>query len=411
MSNEGTQPSRAPQPPAARLVRAVAVGNRIDLAAAATEESFSAELTRVVGLAVPHLVSDRPDLVVLGELLGLPAALIGPRARLARSAHRARAALTLLAFAHLPRVVHYLRRWPGTPLQRALLLALTDTMYRPFVNALSRLAAVHATHLVATTLAPRVRRSTDPRDIARFGRPRANYCYVPTGPEVYNAAFVFGPDGTQLGRVDKVFLTPGERQTLKLTPGRLEDVHVIPTAAGRLGIAISLDAFTPDYLRHLAHEGAEIVVQPDANDQLWAAPSQTSPWQPQEWLNAVLGSVQPAYAGLRYNVCAMQTGLFYDIVFDGQSSITAAASTPPEADPARRFVGTDGFFDTRTGEPFLGHMLAVAPWVCADPVLATPDLPLAERRAQLAAVAADLLPGGKRAGAFRESVIWADLAL
>lgn len=411
MDTEGTQPSHTPRPASTRLVRAVAVGNRIDLAAAATEESFSTELARVVGLAVPHLVSDRPDLVVLGELLGLPAALIGPHARLARSARRANTALTMLATAYLPRVIHYLRRWPGTPLPRALLLALTDTLYRPFVNALSRLAAVHATHLVATTLAPRVRRSTDPRDIMRFGRPGVSYCYVPTGPEVFNAAFVFGPDGTQLGRVNKVYLTPDEIQMLKLSPGRLEDVHPIPTVAGRLGVAISLDAFMPDYLRHLADEGAEIVVQPDANEQLWAAPSRTYLWQPQEWLNSVLGSVQPAYPGLRYNVCAMQTGLFYDIVFDGQSSITAAASTPPAADPARNFVGNNGFFDTRTGAPFLGQMLAVAPWVCDDPVLAEPRLPLATRRAQLSATGADLLPGGKRAGAFRESVIWADLAL
>jgi carbon-nitrogen hydrolase len=409
MAEQSAQTTHAEHRTRGRSVRAVAVGNRIDLAATETEARFTAELARIVGLAAPHLAGNRPNLVVLGELLGLPAAFIGRRGSRARRAHTASGAMTLLALPYLPRVLHYLRKWPGTPLPRALLLALTDTLYRPFVSALSRLAALYATHLVATTLAPRVRRSTDWREVRRFGSDGLDYCFVPTGPEVYNAAFVFGPDGAQLGRVDKVYLTSSEIETLHLTPGRLEDVRVIDTAAGRLGVAISLDAFTPAYLRHLVDQRAEIVVQPDANDQLWAAPSKTHEWQPQEWLNSVLGSVQPAYPGLRYNVCAMQTGQLFDIIFDGQSTITAAAPTAP--DPTRRFVGNDGFFDTRTGEPLLGEVLAMAPWVCDDPALADPDITLADRRGRLTSVGRELLPGGKQAGAFRESVIWADLSL
>jgi predicted amidohydrolase len=46
--------------------------------------------------------------------------------------------------------------------------------------------------------------------------------------------------------VDKVFLTASEKARLYLSPGRLADVFVLPTAAGRLGVAISLDAFTAD---------------------------------------------------------------------------------------------------------------------------------------------------------------------
>lgn len=411
MSHAGNASPNADPLPQPRLIRAVAVGNRITRAAGATEATFNTELARIIGLAVPHLDPERPNLLVLGELLGLPAGLIGPRGGLARRAWSARSALALLALANGPRIARILRRWPGTPLPRALLLALTDTLYRPFVTCLSRLAALHRTHIVASTLAPRVRRSADPREIALYRHPRAYYCYAPTGPEVYNAAIVFGPDGAQLGRVEKVNLTPLERDTLRLTPGRLDDVRAIPTAAGRLGVAISLDAFTPAYLLRLAEDGAEIVVQPDANAQLWAAPTQTADWQPQEWLDAVLGSVQPAYTGLRYNVCAMQTGLFYDLVFDGQSSITAAAPTPPDADAAHAFVGTEGYVDPRSGAAYLGRMLAVAPWVMDDPAVSHPGLSVAERRARLTEVGAALLPGGKRAGDFRESVIAADLRL
>jgi predicted amidohydrolase len=395
-----------------RLVRAVAVGNRISVAAAATEASFVAELERIVALAGLHLDAERPNLLVLTEMLGLPAALAGRRGTLARHAHTAQNALILLALALLPRVLAYRRRWRGISLVRALLLASTDALYRPFADTLARLAAQHRTHLVATTLAPRVRRSTVPRDIARWGRRGAEAVYLPEGPEVYNAALVFGPDGALLGRVDKVFLTKGERETLDLSPGRLDDVRVIPTAAGRLGVAISLDAFMPEYLRHLDTQGAEIVVQPDANDQLWAARSHTWAWQPAEWLNAVLGSIQPAYTHLRYNICAMQTGNFFDVVFDGQSTITARAATPPDPnDRAHGFVGVDAYVDTRSGEPLLGRLLAVAPWVADDPVLAEPELSLAERRRRLTAIGRTLAPGGSRANAYRESVIWADLPL
>ena len=38
-----------------RPARLIAVGNRINVKAAATEASFVAELERIVGLAVPHL--------------------------------------------------------------------------------------------------------------------------------------------------------------------------------------------------------------------------------------------------------------------------------------------------------------------------------------------------------------------
>jgi len=397
-----------------RLVRAIAVGNRISVAAE-SEASYVAEVERIVGLAAPHFASDRPNLLTLTELLGLPAALVGARGALARRARRAQTALSLLAVAYLPRILRIRRRWPGISLARALLLARADALYRPLAETLARLAVAHRTHIVATTLAPRLRRSTDPREIAAWGRADAPAVYVPTGPEVYNAALVFGPDGALLGRVDKVFLTESESATLDLTPGRLDDVQVIATDAGRLGVAISLDAFTPAYLRRLAEQGAQIVVQPDANDQPWAAPSATSDWQPAEWLGSVFGSIQPIYLSLRYNVCAMQTGNFFDIVFDGQSSITArdgaVTTMNGRPDPAQTFVGVAEHRHLATGESLVGGFVALAPWVAPDPAVADPTLTLADRRARLAARGRALAPRAAHANDYRESVIWADLRL
>jgi hypothetical protein len=70
-----------------RAVRAIAVGNRINWKATLTEATYCAELEHIVGLALPHMAPDRANLVVLAEILGLPAALIGPRGALARRAH------------------------------------------------------------------------------------------------------------------------------------------------------------------------------------------------------------------------------------------------------------------------------------------------------------------------------------
>jgi predicted amidohydrolase len=411
-SQEKYLPAASPVSRSPHLVRAIAVGNRINLDAAATETSYCAELERIVGLALPHVAADRPNLLVLAEMLGLPAALIGPRGVLARRARSTGSALTLLALTCLPRMLAARRRWKDIGVIEALLLARADLLYRPMTETLARLAERYHLHIVATTLAPLVRYSTEPQDIRKWGEPGKSAVYVPEGPRVYNASLIFGPDGALLGRVNKVFLTHPEMRELHLTAGKLEEAHVIETEAGRLGIAISLDAFTPEYLRHLDSEGAQIVVQNDANDTVWAGPGSRSDWQPSEWLNSVLGSIQPVYPNLRYNVCAMQTGNFFDLVFDGQSSITARAdATPDPHDRAHNFIAVDEFNHSDTGEPLSGTWLAVAPWVEDDPILAVPELSLHERRERLATVGKELKPRGRRANRYRESVISADLEL
>ena len=127
--------------------RLIAVGNRINHLAAATEESFSAELARIVALAVPYLANDRPNLIALGEELGLPLALCGKRAYISRRVHSAHIALSTLALGYARRIFHYRRLYPGISLVRALHLSLTDCMYRPFTSTLSRLAAEHSVYL------------------------------------------------------------------------------------------------------------------------------------------------------------------------------------------------------------------------------------------------------------------------
>ena len=124
-----------------RPARLIAVSNRINLQAATTEYRFTAELERIVGMAVPHLATDRPNLVALGEILGLPLALTGKRGYLSRHMHTSNVAISMLALGYGRRMIHYRRQYPGISIVRSLLLSLSDIMYRPFVTTLSRLAA------------------------------------------------------------------------------------------------------------------------------------------------------------------------------------------------------------------------------------------------------------------------------
>ena len=291
--------------------RLLAVSNRINLQAAKTPQHFSAELERIVGLAIPHFAHDIPNLVVLGEVLGLPLALSGPQALLSRSMRRASNAITLLAPAYARRMLHYRRLYPGISLVRSLLLSLSDVLYRPFVTTLSHLAAKHHIYLSATTIVPHVQRSTSSVDIRHFGQRGATSVYLPESPGIYNTGFLWGPDGTLLSTTDKVFITESEQTTLDLMPGDLNAVQAFTTEFGKVGFAISLDAFTPAYLRRLDELEVRIIMQNDANDQLWTLPSKECTWQPQEWLNSVLGSVQEDYTHLAYNVCPMQVGNFF----------------------------------------------------------------------------------------------------
>ena len=390
-----------------RSARLIAIGNKINLSAATTEQSFTRELERIVELAVPHLAPERPNLVVLGEILGLPLALTGKRGYLSRRMHTSSVAISMLALGYARRMLYYRRQYPGISLVRSLLLSLSDVMYRPFTTTLSRLAALHNIYLAASTITPHVHCSTSRTDINRLGRRYAAKVYLPDGSGVYNTGFLWGPDGGLIGTTDKVFLTENEKSTLDLTSGNLDDVRVFDTEMGKIGMAISLDAFTPAYVRRLDDLEACIVLQNNANDQPWASPSKTSDWQPQEWLNSVLGCLQDDYPHLYFNVCPMQVGNFFDVTFDGQSTITMKSEREP--DPYCNFIGNDGFVHTVTGKAMKGEILAVSPWIVDDPIKTTPGKSLADRRAILMQAGKQLLPGGARTNQYSEAVIWVDV--
>jgi apolipoprotein N-acyltransferase len=96
------------------------------------------------------------------------------------------------------------------------------------------------------------------------------------------------PDGTELGRYDKVRTVPfGEfvplRGLIELVNDDIPATDVIPgtappvldTPAGRLGVAISWEAFFEHRVRHAVRAGAEVLVNPTNGSSYWLTLVQT----------------------------------------------------------------------------------------------------------------------------------------
>lgn len=83
---------------------------------------------------------------------------------------------------------------------------------------------------------------------------------VPVGPDVYNAAVLFGPNGQKLGQFFKRRGFGGEGTYLK----NGWDFPLFETAFGRVGLLICYDAGFPENARQLCLSGAELIVMPSA---------------------------------------------------------------------------------------------------------------------------------------------------
>lgn len=395
-------------------VRVFAVGSHHGLDYARDYAAFDAEMRRLMALVAPDLSAEHDNLVVFGEDVGLPAAFLGSRGAAARDAGEALGAFLAVAGTYQPLVEHYTAAHPDISFNRAITLALTDTMARAFFGTFPALAEERGVYLSACTLLPRVVTSDDPADIEFFGDPDLEgeaFVYLPEGTEVFNVCYLWGPDGAEIGASRKVNLVALEGpEMLDLAAEQLERVVAYDLPFGRVAIAISLDAFIPGYVGHLNQLGAQIVLQNDANPGRWVTMQEKSDhlgpadgglvWQPEEWRDSTIRMVEhPDFPSIQFNVCPMIVGNLFDLVFDGQSSITAR--DPPADLPARAYVG----------DATQARFLALAPWAFPDPGDADPELSIDARRAALTELGDRLAPGSgdPLEDAYRESVVWADL--
>jgi len=335
-----SSPERPTDRPTDRHFRAVAVQPHWSAENFTSAAAFRAWLRSQLEMARPHLAPDRPNLVVLTELNGLPLVLRG--AALAARAGTFERAAALLFLRHLPRALPVLLRERVSPI-RALQLALSAENTRLYLETCRDLAREYGVYLCCGS-APMPRyRLEGGRLVRELG-------------VLHNETVMLGPAGELIGVADKIHLTPAEEAGgVDLTPGPLDELRVFPTPVGDLGVGISLDAFRADVIGRLEAQGCTVLLQPDANGSPWTALEGLPPDpanlrdQPLAWLES---SWQATTTGrsIRYAVNPMVVGNLLDLTFDGQSAITGRAGDAP------------GHRSYALTEPRPGF-LALLPWV------------------------------------------------
>jgi hypothetical protein len=449
-------------------VRYFAVGNKQRIADGVSYDSFRNKMAALMDENFPnrstyvqsgvddvasHIRPNDPGapenaLAVFPEDVGLIATLIGSRGATAREQTSAAAAIGSLTATYQPVVDYYAARYPGQPPVRTLLMALTDTYYRSFYETFRDLAQQYDMYIAACiNMAParRVEEAEDPALVALLrdpDEPNRTYAYeaVPppgmTAPPVYNTTLVFAPNGEVLvpdgqggtlnspsqtsgiilGSMNKSYLTPieepppGGSASLELSFGPIRDQEVLDTPVGRLATVISKDAWMVDINDRFAAKHANVMLQPEAFSA-WAYA--TSPWEPDIFKEGGFANLQKIPRFL-HNINSSMTGNFYDVTFDGQSSIH---NRKTKTDPGS-LSGKNAWIGQNPDTGFL----AVAPWIKPDPGIADPSLSLAARRSALAADGAKLLPGsgvpcadslavGACENGYREAIVWEDVTL
>ncbi|MBN8227864.1 hypothetical protein JYK02_10120 [Corallococcus macrosporus] len=382
-------------------VRVFVVGHAFTLDDAASLEHFDASFREDVVRIAPCLSATRPNLLLFPEDAGLLAWFTGRRAMLARGAGDTELAFNAMYSGWFRAADEYRRRFPGISAARSLTLALGDPAWRAMERTFGGIAKRYGVWVMTSANVPYVdaRRDSDSVDLFRdVDADGDEPAYVATGPECFNAALLYAPDGTLAGRSDKVYLTETEEEDLDLSPASLERLGTFTLPFGKVGAAISRDAFYAPFLQRLEDVGTELVTQPEAWSG-WTIEDSQGGWLPDTILSSGWSHTQK-YRGFRYSAAPMLSGNLFDLVFDGQVWVTRKGT--PDQEP-RAFVGS---------RPLTGWV-DVGPWTFADPAESDASLSLEARQARLREAGDALAPGSgdKREGKYARSVIAADLSL
>lgn len=375
-------------------VRVFVITHRMTLDDALSYKAFKASYQRHVDALYPCLSKSRPNLLVFPEDAGLVAWFIGRQAMAGRhSANSADAFNGLYAQAFRASDA-YRERFPGISAARAMTLALSDRAWRAMDQTFGGIAAETRAFVVTSANVPVSERREAGEGVATFADPDGDgSAYIALGPEVFNAGLVYGPDGARLGRVNKAFLTDPEENTLDMSNASLSGMDVVDLPFGKVGIAISRDAFYPPFAQRLDDLGAELVVQPEAFSG-WAGEQHPGDWLPKVMLSSGW-TMNQKYARVRHVVAPMLTGNLFELFFDGQGFITGKA----DGSKGPAFVGV---------EPLPGFV-SVGPWAFEEDA----SLPVEERQAALRELGQRLLPGSgaREEGQTYDGFLAADLVL
>ncbi len=306
------------------MIQLIAIQMRWSPQDGSSPAAFIARMDGLMARAAERLDPREPALVAFPEDVGLLAALAVLPPGLRNQPTMAKTMAFALRQQFLPALYRRLRyrvSWP-----RALLLAIQPRLVPLYLSTFSTLARKYRVVLVA---------GSAPLAAIPYASGSRLETLRPRGPAVYNTAALFGPDGSLIGLQRKVAQIDLEGpQGLDLTAGSLEEIQVFPTEAGRVGIAICLDAFAPEspVRERLAHLGAEILVQPSANPGPWT-PEQQADWLRGAWAATV------REGRFVYALNPMMTGALFDLAFYGQSALIARDADLAPGDRGYRDIG------------------------------------------------------------------------
>jgi len=274
-----------------------------------TVERFQSLVDRLMRQAAAVMPDDVPRLVVFPEDFASGCIFAG-EADVLPQGGGLRAAVAALVRRHFAGVMtQRLKHRVGWV--RALALHRAATVAEIYFDTFAAAARRYGTYVLGgTVLLPRL---DDKRQ--------------PQGSDVYNTAYLFGPDGKVIGAQRKAFLIELEGpEGLDLATGSVEELTAWDTELGRIAVAVCFDAFQEPVIERLAALNPDILLQPSANPQPW------NDWQQEDWLRGSWHAVcQRGIA--RYGVNPMLVGSLLDISFEGQSAILDRELARTQAEP------------------------------------------------------------------------------
>jgi predicted amidohydrolase len=311
-------------------VELFAVQARVCLEDYASAESFS-ERHRALARRIDQLRSRDgagrpryPALAVWPEMVGAALGVMGHVHRV-RGSRTTQAAMVRVALAEVLSLAATAVRHLPSSLEECLYAATAARVHRVMWTTFSEIARDFDLWVVAgSALLPKNRLGADTPD------------FSPVSPRTYNTSYTFSPEGRCVAVTRKVNLVPTQEDVVRLSPGRPEELEVVPTPFGQLGTLICYDGFRephtsgePSFVpaaRLLDERGVDIIAQPSANAWPWDGPwAFNEPGEKQlrreQWFNEGLYSQLAALRCARYAVNPQLVGGFFENVFEAPSLI------------------------------------------------------------------------------------------
>ena len=145
----------------------------------------------------------------------------------------------------------------------------------------------------------------------------AGSSFVAEGAELYNRAYVYSPDGKVAYRQNKVFLTPFEKETVGLSAGNRSEARVFEAAGVDIALTLCRDTFFDEWNGQM--KSADLWVDLKANGVEFDQEAR------QTFTEALPERI--AETKVPYGATVCLTGRFFDLFWEGISSLTVPADT------------------------------------------------------------------------------------